>query len=34
VLDDVGHMPHHVAPQTVLSAIERLVEQRAATLSA
>ena len=34
MLDGVGHMPHHVAPQTVMTAIERLVEQRAGALSA
>lgn len=31
VLSGVGHMPHHVAPETVLNAIDLLVRQRAAT---
>jgi pimeloyl-ACP methyl ester carboxylesterase len=30
VLNGVGHMPHHVAPDTVLSAIDQLAAQRAA----
>lgn len=34
VLDSVGHMPHHVAPDTVLAAIDQLVRRRAAALSA
>ena len=29
VLKGVGHMPHHVAPDTVLAAIDRLVRERA-----
>jgi len=29
VLNGVGHMPHHVDPQTVLAAIDQLVRQRA-----
>ncbi|WP_119060673.1 alpha/beta fold hydrolase [Dichotomicrobium thermohalophilum] len=28
VLPGVGHMPHHVAPETVLAAIDQLVRQR------
>ena len=34
VLDGVGHMPHHVAPDTVIAAIERLARQRAAASAA
>ncbi len=35
VLEGVGHMPHHVAPDTVLAAINELVRQRnAATQTA
>jgi pimeloyl-ACP methyl ester carboxylesterase len=34
VLNGVGHMPHHVMPDTVLAAIDELVRQRAETLSA
>lgn len=29
VLNGVGHMPHHVAPDTVLAAIDQLVRERA-----
>jgi len=29
VLNGVGHMPHHVAPQTVLEAIDELARERA-----
>jgi pimeloyl-ACP methyl ester carboxylesterase len=34
VLNGVGHMPHHVAPDTVLAAINDLVRERTETLSA
>jgi pimeloyl-ACP methyl ester carboxylesterase len=30
VLNEVGHMPHHVARETVLGAIDQLVRDRAA----
>jgi len=33
MLNGIGHMPHHVAPDTVLAAIDELVRQRAETLS-
>ena len=34
VLNGVGHMPHHVVPDKVLAAIDKLVRQRAESLSA